>query len=170
MGSSIRLVFCGAALFAVLLGRLTLASDPQRPFTMTISSAQNVFKSGSEISLKIILTSTSEHDILLGRRIDGTAPMVAAVPVEVHVDGEKGNAPPETKYLRMLRGEDLGEDYVFSGIGGSLPPGKKSEERVIVNKFYDLSKPGKYKIQLQWTDRTNKTVVKSNTITVTVTP
>src|SRR6266849_6120077 len=116
MGRSIRLVFCGAALFAFLLGRLILASDPQRPFTMMISTAQNVFKSGSEISLKIILTNTSEYNILLGKAIDGTAPIVAGVLAEVHVHGETGNSPTETKYQRGLRGEEPPEGFITNGI------------------------------------------------------
>ena len=170
MGSSIRWVFCGVALLASALGCLTLASDPQQPFAITISTAQDVFKSGSEIRLQIILTNTSDHNILLGRAIDGTAPIVAGVLADVHVYGEKGNSPTETKYQRVLRGEEPPDDYLTNGVGTSLPPGKKSKEAVIVNKFYDLSKLGKYKIQLQWTDPTSKTVVKSNRITVAVTP
>jgi hypothetical protein len=87
------------------------------------------------------------------------------------VRDDKGNSPPETKYQRVLRGEEpLTEPWVASVATISVDPGKTFSDAMIANKFYDLSKPGKYKIQVQRTDPASKVVVKSNVITVTVTP
>jgi hypothetical protein len=171
MGKPIKAFFCGAALLAFVPSYLAFASSAQHPFSITISTAQNSFKSGSEIRLQVVLTNTSDHSFSIGRAIDGTSPVVAGYLFEIHVDNEKGNSPPETKYERALRGNGSPEDLpVSSGIGMNLSAGQSSKDALAVNKFYDLSEPGKYKIQVQWTNPTSKIVVKSNTITVTVTP
>jgi len=159
-------VFCGVAVVAPAQGYPIHALAPRRPFTIVIGTGQSVFKAGSEIRLHITLTNTSAHDIVIWRANGDAQGEVAGYRVEVR--DENGNGPPETKYQRVLRGEDE-DSLVWSPIGMDLSPGKSSKDAMIVNKFYDLSKPGKYKIQVHWTDRTSKTVVKSNTITVTVT-
>ena len=57
-------------------------------------------------------------------------------------------------------------------MGGSVftataHPGDKIEEELILNKEYDLSKPGKYTIQVR--ERNPKfQAIKSDTITITV--
>jgi hypothetical protein len=91
----------------------------------------------------------------------------------IDVVGKDGEDSPETRYQRTLRGESSAgpEDLlVWSGIVVKLSPGKSDKNAMIVNKFYNLSRPGKYKIQVQRTDPTSKAVVKSNIITVTATP
>jgi hypothetical protein len=52
----------------------------------------------------------------------------------------------------------------------SLKPGEEWWDAISVSQFYDLSKPGQYTIQLRRWDDETKTWVKSNTITLTVTP
>lgn len=173
MASLPRSVFCAAAAVVLTVSYASRASGPQQPFTIAISTAQNVFKSGSEIALQLVLTNTSRDSIQIGQAIDGTSPIVAGRLVEVYVHDEKSDPAPETKYQRALRGEGPPSDLpVTSGIGSSLSPGKNSGKGlvIILNKFYDLREPGKYKIELQWADPTSKTIVKSNTTTVTVTP
>lgn len=53
---------------------------------------------------------------------------------------------------------------------GVVPPKQLFSSAFILNRFYDLSMPGKYRIQVQRTGETSKVAVKSNTIEVTVTP
>ena len=48
--------------------------------------------------------------------------------------------------------------------------GEERTQVVSVSDLYDLSKPGQYTIQVRRWDDDTKTWVKSNTITVTVTP
>lgn len=173
MLSSMRSALPAATAVVLAICYASHASGPHQPFTMTIGTAESVFKSGSEIALQLVLTNTSRDSIQIGQAIDGTSPIVAGRLVEVYVHDEKGDPAPETKYQRALRGEGPPSDLpVTSGIGSSLSPGKNSGKGlvIILNKFYDLRKSGKYKIELQWADPTSKTVVKSNTTTVTVTP
>ena len=52
----------------------------------------------------------------------------------------------------------------------SLKPSQDWRNTLRVSDLYDLSKPGQYTIQVRRWDDETKTWVKSNTITVTVTP
>jgi hypothetical protein len=142
---------------------------PKQPFTVKISSVQDVFKSGSEIRLQIAITNITDSDIAISRAIDDTSAEVGGWTIEVWDDTDK--APPETQYQRLLRGEGLPDEPLeWSVIMGSLSPGETFKDAMIVTKFYDLSKPGKYSIQVQRIDPTSKVAVKSDKITVTVTP
>jgi hypothetical protein len=51
-----------------------------------------------------------------------------------------------------------------------IKPGKTFKESLSVDQVVDLSAPGVYKIQVDHFDRGNSTHVRSNSITVTVTP
>ena len=89
--------------FLVLsLGSFAQAQTPT--FSITISAAKRVFASGSEIRLEIVQTNTSDQDIVVTRGIaDAEA---AAGGFRVEVQDAKGNPPPETKFQRILKGEE----------------------------------------------------------------
>lgn len=55
-------------------------------------------------------------------------------------------------------------------MGDQTEAGKTMADRVNVSKLYDLNQPGKHTIQFERLDAEIKTFVKSNEITVTVTP
>lgn len=166
----VRLGFCILILFApAMVGSPAGVSASQQPFSIKIALAQNIVKSGSEIKLQIMLTNTSDHNISVSRAIDDTSAEVAGYRVEVLDD--RRNVPPETKYQRILRGEEPPTGpFTWSALGGPLSPGKSVKDTMIVNKFFDLTKPGKYTIQVRRTDPASKVTVRSNTIEVTVTP
>lgn len=170
MRSSYKLWFFHAAFFACILGGPTLA--PQQPIMIKISTTQNVFKTGSEVILHVMITNNSAEDVSIGLAVDRTSPMVAGHLLQVYVRGDQGNIPAETKYQRALRGEAPASDLpVTSMVAGRLPSGKNSGNAIIViaNKYYDLSKPGRYQIHMQWTDPISKITVRSNMIEITMT-
>ena len=51
-----------------------------------------------------------------------------------------------------------------------LLPGESWRDLILMKNLYDLSQPGQYTIQVRRWDDETKTWVKSNTLTVTVTP
>ena len=51
-----------------------------------------------------------------------------------------------------------------------LNPGESLKDSISISKMYDMTKPGKYQVQVQRTDPESKVIVKSNTIGITVTP
>jgi hypothetical protein len=55
-------------------------------------------------------------------------------------------------------------------VGKTYAPAEERTQIIVVNDLYDLRQPGQYTIQVRRWDDETKTWVKSNTITVTVTP
>jgi len=153
----------------VLLPLLVWAA--QQPFAITISTAHNAFKSGDTISVGVSLKNMSNREIPLS----GTcAPKGDTEGYEIEVKDDWEKVPAETNFLRLLRGEPVPASYqpelTWSGpICGAVPPKGFSNTAIIVSMFYDLTKPGNYKIRLRRFDRATKTLVESNTVTVTVT-
>jgi len=82
-----------------------------------------------------------------------------------------------TKYYRHQIGQWLpGEqEKDVNDVGGRidyvpLQPGESVVRDVDVAKFYDIELPGKYQIWVEKIDEKSQIRVKSNTITITVTP
>ncbi|MHB8410922.1 MAG: hypothetical protein ACYDDI_03130 [Candidatus Acidiferrales bacterium] len=170
MWDSARPVFCAAAVLVLAVGYASRASNPPQPFSITISTVHDTFKSRDEISVQISLTNTSNKDIFL---TGVCAPKADVDGFRIEVQDAQGRAAPETNALRSLRGEPVPRsEYPLANWSGPscgiVPPKGFSNSGFILNRFYDLSKPGKYKIQVQRTDPRSKVTVKSNTITVTI--
>lgn len=119
---------------------------------------QVTFKAGSEIALDISVTDTSGHQIEYDPGINTYV---------FDVRNAEGKPVPLTP-----GGQNLRKQY---GIGHGqvipIPQDKTaSAGEVIISGLYDLSEPGTYTIQVSRFDDATKTWVKSNTITLTVTP
>lgn len=149
-------------------------SVPAPSFSMTISTAQIVFKTGTDVKLEIIVKNISDHDVGVDKS-PGENSGESHNKVEVFDD--KGIPVRETGYKRALEGNG-GYDEVSGRIiipmGSTmtifLKPGETLKDGITVNKLYYLDKPGKYTIQCQRFDEERNSWVKSNKITVTVTP
>jgi hypothetical protein len=164
------------ALIALLLATLLATQSPDQSHvkppsrSLTISAAQSTVKAGSEVKLKIVVTNTSDHRISVPMTLQNHAEF--AYLIEVQDSG--GNQAPKTKYHRALRGEKSDNEPIDSikrnGYPVYLQPGETAEDRVIVDKLYDLTQPGKYNIRVKGKDPESNALIESNTITVTVTP
>jgi hypothetical protein len=148
----------------------TQATQPV--ISLTLSSAQNSVKAGSPILVKVVMTNISGHGIGITEETHGRD-------YHIEVRDEKGKLPPDTKLGSVWNGNhpvvhpELLSPSDLSGnlISGTMPAGEKQNTGLDVSRFYDMSQPGKYSIQVQRADPENPSiVVKSNTITVTVTP
>ena len=130
---------------------------------------------GGKLALEIVTKDISNHftnqrttrdkrDLSRFFRVD-VRDSQGAVPPETELgqaSGNRGDTRPQWLDTSATGREDVR--------GGSYKPGEQSTEVVAVNDLYDLSKPGQYTIQVRRWDDETKTWVKSNTITVTVTP
>jgi hypothetical protein len=161
------------ALF-VFLGSVTAgfsqSSGPK--FSYSLSLPQTVVKAGSTVRLNITVKNVSGGAIKYFKTV-GTAETGYNIVV---TDGE-GKSPMETSYGRKLHGKEPFLDH-HSEMLVSLNPGETVQEFVYLNNIYDLSQPGKYTVQVKNTTYASdadvksgiKTDVKSNTVTLTVTP
>jgi hypothetical protein len=142
---------------------ITLVPAPERPktsFTLTISTDEDTARAGDKIPLLTDVTNTSDHEIVYD---------TAMSKLDIQVRDAQGSLAALTEGGREFRRQ--------FGTGGSLynlqhiKPGATVHTRVPgVQELYDMRRPGDYTIQVSQFDGETKTWVKSNTITVTVTP
>jgi hypothetical protein len=166
-------VFLVAAWFACAAaapgqtGQQGEAAHTAKPtISVSISAVQDVVKAGSAVMVNIVLTNTSDHKIGFpwirgsgGRNF------------QLNVRDSQGD--PAQSAPRTWVGKDRRHHVRF--LGGSavvvyLEPGQAKKDEFDACDFYILTWPDKYTIQVQRVDDESKSVVKSNTVTVTIEP
>ena len=148
-----------------------ITSNPTTPkFSLAINTQEDTAKIGSAVRLIVTTTNRSGQKWLVSECRDH--PIMYDFTYEVF--DANGNMPPRTKVGRNIidRYPDLsvGGHCAVGGGDTEIQDGQslKPEEIVISDLF--VFRPGKYTIQLELPDSESRTTVKSNTITVTVTP
>jgi hypothetical protein len=150
------------------------AQAVQPDFSLAITHPHTPIKLGSPIPLEITITNVSTHelDISLGY------PIEFQFGIDV-VDSQGASSVQLTDFGRRIRSGETGKGpgIGFSGggigtrkPGSGLKPGQSLKVEALVDRSYDFSRSGEYKIQVYRSDPASKTVVKSNVVTVTVTP
>ena len=140
---------------------------------LTLSASEDMVKTGSPITVTVALKNVSDHEILYWRENTSDA---GGSEYKVDVWDDKSFTARETKFGLALKGRSdstsLTPDTPVDSSGGwlTLKPGEGLTDKLNVSKLYDLSQPGKYSIQIRRFDEETKSFVKSNKITVTVTP
>jgi hypothetical protein len=155
----------------------TGAESSLAPFSVSISTRPTTVKTGSEVAIKVTITNTSGSKIEIGRSVGQNE---GEMNQDLEILDNQGKRTATTSYGRRVKGEgrERGEHgeppppaIIGSDIFFPIEPGKSIEDIIIANKLYDLSQPGKYTIQVTRFDPYySKTSVKSNIITLTVTP
>lgn len=131
------------------------------PFTLTISTDKPTVVAGSHVFIKITQTNTSDRSI--GCAAGDSNGFQIAFRYEVLDEAGKSVKIPGEHH--ELRG--------FSWRGPcNLAPGESTSRDSQITALYDLSKPGKYTVQVssQASSDEKDGVIKSNVITITVLP
>jgi hypothetical protein len=140
-------------------------------FSVAISPVPAIVRAGSEIRVKIVMTNTTDHEINIVR-----SPGEDNGENWNDIEGfdETGKAASETEYYRAFKGKGLYKGHIVLRMGSNIlfpvKPGEALKDGIIVGNLFDLSKPGKYTVHVQRPDRISGNIIKSNTITITVTP
>ena len=145
------------------------AKPKKAPFSIGISTPTATVRAGSEVIVNIVLTNTSNREL----NIDITkAQEPGEIDFALDVRDAKGNAAPHTTWGRRLQGDgsSLPPPMESSSLEVPLKRGKSTRSRIIVNRLYDVSQPGKYTIQVGRSDPYTAAIALSNTLTVTVIP
>jgi hypothetical protein len=145
--------------------QFTVTPDTEQPKTTFVIEVMRPFdkesmKVGSPIFLSGQVTNTSGHEIVVDSSVSKD---------DVEVRDAAGNLVPLTESGRRFRehletgGKLQNPQHIKAGghIGESFPDPRQ---------LYDMSRPGEYSIQVSLYDDGTKIWVKSDTITVTVTP
>ena len=139
--------------------------QPSEPwFTVTISTPKPVVKVGTDVKLKVVFINNTREDIRYGAGGPGRSGPV----FDLDLRDSEGKAVPETKRGLTLHGKDP-RPWAGSVYSATAHPGNKIEEQLVLNKEYDLSKPGKYTVQLRERHPQSQGV-ESNTIPIAIVP
>jgi hypothetical protein len=153
-------------------------SADQAPFSLLLTPVQNVVQAGGPVKLKVVTTNTSNHDLLMW--VEYAADRIGWV-YDADVRDENGNPPPLTKLGRIFAYDrkdspNVGPGTFLNGNGRLylFQPGEVATDFIDAATLYDFSQPGRYTIQVsRFSEGIPPSVaaaVKSNTVTVTVSP
>ncbi len=170
-----------AVILIILLGmRVGMCQSNQpsvastAPFSVNISTPQQVVKAGSQIRLDIQTRNLTQH-AMMWEVVMSPGPGHAEFLFQPVVHDPQGNLALTKLEERSLKGLlREGEDLSTNGstIPVPLPAGETANNLMLLSDIYDLSRPGDYTVMIERSVQAGASaaVVKSNTITITVTP
>jgi hypothetical protein len=139
--------------------------------TIKISTAKGSVKAGSDVTIEVIFTNTSKNHIVFASGAKREDQGELDYTVEVR-DSSSARATETGRGHTLRTGEDSpsGETYLIisSTMNIDVPPGGTVRREILINRLYDLSKPGKYTIQVERIIGSSSVVIKSNALPVTV--
>ncbi len=134
-------------------------------FSLTIS-AKTAIQQGSDVKIRIALTNTSTRKLsVLHEKANEIGELVG---FSLDVRDTNNIQVPLTAYGKAYYNHELA--LVVAPYYADVQPGQTLEDWIVVSKLYDLSKPGKYAIQVQRTDEDTSLVIKSNVLPIIIAP
>ena len=167
----------------ILSGSAVAQTSPEGPSqtasgtpvnSISISAFNDSVKAGSPIYIIVQFTNKTNHDLEFARVLSGAD-------CKIDVRDAQGKWPRETGFGYVHNGhvahleDDLtrfsSSDLNDNDIWASVKAGQATKWDINAAKFYDMRQPGQYTIRVERQDpKDPKVVLKSNTVTVTVTP
>ena len=143
---------------------------PAEPrISITIKTALSTVKVGSNVDVEVEMKNISAEGVGF---VPPSTMSFSTTSFKWDIRDSAGKPVTMTVYGLKVNCEDApgGVPRICAGSSFSdiLDPGKTLTQKLALSKEYDLSKPGKFTVQAFHYD--GKTEVKSNTITLTVTP
>ncbi|MGA3210680.1 MAG: hypothetical protein ABSD20_05185, partial [Terriglobales bacterium] len=135
----------------------------EAPFTVRLAAPLGDLPVGSEQIIAITFTNTSLNPVFFPR-IAGKLALDLFMKMDVH--DQEGKPVPETPERIKARHLPLRPYHSRP----ELKAGDSEIAEVTLNQDYDLTKPGKYTVQVSATDPASHAVATSNTLTVNVLP
>jgi hypothetical protein len=150
---------------SVLLPGPLLPQTVDSRFGLTISVPQTILEPGSEVRVQIALTNLSGHDVVVPRMLS-----TYAANYDIEVRDANGKLAPDSAYSRWVK--QPGDAHHIRIQGGSvsqetIKPAGSLKEEALITRFFDITKPGEYVIQVSREDLGGGTL-KSNAIKITV--
>ena len=132
------------------------------PVLLTLAAPQPEIKKGSEVRVEVTITNNSNRPITL----EITSPLCD---YEVEVRDGGGNLAPDTDIKKTT--DCANRTATGMNVIAQLRPHESQKDTIPITLFSDMSKPGKYSVQVTWKGpkEIGNVAVKSNKITVTVT-
>ena len=142
--------------------------------SISISAFHDSVKAGYPVYIIVQFTNKTDHDL-------GFARVLSGADCRIDVRDAQNKLPRETGFGYIHNGhfahpeDDLtrfsGKDLNDAGIWAAVKAGQTTKWDINAAKFYEMTQPGKYAIRVVREDPEDpKVVLKSNTVTVIVTP
>jgi hypothetical protein len=167
-----RIVLILLLLATILVAPIRGTAQSKKPaFSIMITTSKNVVTAGSEVRVELIVTNISNQVVTLARE---NSLNNGELSNSIEVRDDMGTSVHRTNLVRAAKSNESSKDEmsipVYSSVTISLKPGETLKDGIFVTQLFDLSQPGRYTILVLRKDETSNTIVKSNTITLTVTP
>jgi hypothetical protein len=150
---------CVLVALAVCAASSTQSSTP--PFALMLEAEENPVKAGSEVKVDITLSNSSNRAMHMSYGLTESD-------YAFEVRDSQNRIPPETEFARKAKGRGyFSNDHLFY-----LQPGESLPKALLViTKFYDLSRPGKYNVEVSRVTpkELGGGTIKSNVVTITIT-
>jgi hypothetical protein len=138
-------------------------------YSIAIASSPQPIQLNSAIIVTITVTNTSKSDIYWRAESHNTA--FRAFRFSLTQDSHETET---TAFHRMITGKQRPEDPPEveggSSIVAPIGPGKTVTFTVDLKQLYNITQPGLYTLDVTRTEENNKTVVRSNTLTLNIAP
>ena len=135
----------------------------QADFTITISSDHPTARAGSDLWIKIRMTNVSNHDV------DCTDVYSSGVDRSYQYDIKDNSRTPVKKRIPHPNHPEIGEPgSIYACTLGPGQSTKPADSRI--TWAYDLSQPGDYTVQVWRKDPGSGGIVRSNSMTIIVSP
>lgn len=149
---------------AASAAQVTPAYEPN--FSLTISTPDQVVKSGAEVKLKVAFANNTAQPLHYATGAPGRN---GGPGFDIDIHDSQGKRISETPYGLKIQGKARHRPFAGSVFAATVQPGDTVELEVLLSREYDISEPGKYTVQA--TEKgPNPQQGKSNIVTITVTP
>ncbi len=174
--STALLVWLGGALIhGTPAQAVNQAEGKAATISVMLRAKEKAVKAGDALVIEQTMTNRSDHEVTIGREVyhPGCA---------VDVLDASGNFAADKKLdyrhgrldlrgaLARMSPEEVAKSGLLSGKLAwiKLKPGESFAEKCDVSEFYDLTKPGQYRITADCADPESAILIRSNTVEVTV--
>ena len=145
--------------FCLIVSLALCQQSNNPPFKIAITAENSTVVAGTDVSIKVSLTNTSDHDVYGGIMYERGN--LASI-FRFEVRDEHGKLVPKRTYPHPELGFPGSVEF------SNISRGETWTQNQEVSALYDMRKPGKYTIQV-W-KRDPDYDIKSNIVTITVTP
>lgn len=149
-------------LLLLSLTRLAGQNAAEQPFTITISAPTSIVKAGSDVWIDVTLANHSDEDLDESGSINGMTGLDPNLAFEVR--DPRGNliAKRVHKHPELATGKPVNRE---------IKPRETLTEQQNISRLYDMTKPGRYIVQVSrgLSTGAQRGVVKSNEVTIVVT-
>jgi len=168
MAIASRIITAVALLTLISSVARSQANQASQDETIMLTTLQSSVAVGSEVTIFATVTNVSNHPIEEARSTSGVDYSLQLI-VRDELQRILAEKPPDQTPCQGKPGCKIMRMNMGNVVGKQLAPGKSFRNDFVLTELYDLSKPGKYSVQVVRGESASATL-KSNILAITVVP